>query len=1351
MEKFTAIDGTRYAIGATDVNGVEADRVEKASAQEYAAWLHRAFNRYFDDYRSRWASLGGRPTGQGSRSATASHYYLRLGNRLAANELVAYRLPSEAPSIQPSSPGVEGTAETRTQTPKEAAATDTGAASEPAGVSAGAVGVDDSQLNLKGDPVAPVSGEEVLTLEEFTVPAPMPLTWQRRYRSGNVDRDLGFGAGWSIDCLRYLWVEEDGIRVLDHQGRVVHFNPLSPGEMGWQVSAGMRLEYRRDSRMVLTEKDGTAWRFSTTDNHLWHPVSVQNLRGQQWRFQYDREHRLFRIEVAPERYLQLAWKRTSPQSRVRLVQVLLCQDEQRSEIARYDYSEEGDLVASRSHHGHEQYQYQHHLLSRRELPTGYGINFTWDGQGPGARCLHSWGDNGHHEFRFDYQPDKYQTIVTDAFGNRQVFHYDDQGRITARQEPDGATYQWEYDEASGLLVAYIEPEGRTTYYGYDNLGRKVVERGPDGRQHRWHYNAMGFCNAEQTPDGLITRRQFDSIGRLLNEERPDGSRWRYQYDTNGWMTLATSDTGEVRRLGYNPNGDVLADEREGNLHRYAFDQQGRVAGTLQQDLVTEYDYENARLLAVHQYPEQAPDQRRSRAFGYNESGLLTTYTNAVGDTHHYDYGKLARPEAYRRPDGHSVRYDYDLMERLTRVTRADGNQWQLGWNARGKVDRCRAPDGRDIHFHYNAAGEVIRREHPGVWVQTVERDDGGRVITQTSQGRERTPVTRHYQYDQYGRRTHASCGDRKVRWAWNHRGQVTEHHQDQHAVLYTYTSNGLLETMTLPDGTEVRYHYDLHGHWTRLDLNGETAIRRTLDNQGRETEREAGDNKQTQIHDRYGCLIKRRWQGKTPATRRYRWDAESRLEAAIDSLTGDTYYERDAQGQLTKENDITYHYDLGGNRIPEGGRIENDRLVETKDDRREYDTLGAEIRVIGKTTEHRKFDAEGQLIEVKKRGVHVTYGYDALGRRAWRKSEAGTTKYLWHNDVLMGEQNPGGQWQWYVRDPKTEEPLITVIDNEPYYYELDWRMMPIRLWNSRGDLVWKANANAWGQCETEVSKGNIHQPVRMPGQFEDELTGIVQNRFREYSPDRGRFITADPLGIRAGLNPFRYTPNPVDFVDPSGLCVVTQSSREAGAICELPTLVVTAEREPMSEMPVDESVGFGYDDAASIAVGALPGFGTGQSVVELISGKDYITGDPVHRGMAVAGIFAGLLPGGKGLLKGASKLFRRFRKAPVLPFTVDRKQLGKKLGKHVKDFGGDPSNSADRQRVTELIYDIGENPEKVVNGTFAGQGANGARGPVQFRIKGDDVVVTSPDGGFVTILKEGTNNTSVRSALGDST
>lgn len=38
-------------------------------------------------------------------------------------------------------------------------------------------------------------------------------------------------------------------------------------------------------------------------------------------------------------------------------------------------------------------------------------------------------------------------------------------------------------------------------------------------------------------------------------------------------------------------------------------------------------------------------------------------------------------------------------------------------------------------------------------------------------------------------------------------------------------------------------------------------------------------------------------------------------------------------------------------------------------------------------------------------------------------------------------------------------------------------------------------------------------------------------------------------------------------------------------------------------------------------------------------------------------------------------------------------------------------------------------------------------GAVQFRIKGNNVVVTKPNGEFVTILKNGVNNTSVRHAL----
>ena len=54
-------------------------------------------------------------------------------------------------------------------------------------------------------------------------------------------------------------------------------------------------------------------------------------------------------------------------------------------------------------------------------------------------------------------------------------------------------------------------------------------------------------------------------------------------------------------------------------------------------------------------------------------------------------------------------------------------------------------------------------------------------------------------------------------------------------------------------------------------------------------------------------------------------------------------------------------------------------------------------------------------------------------------------------------------------------------------------------------------------------------------------------------------------------------------------------------------------------------------------------------------------------------------------------------------FVVGKQQLGKKLGEHVQDFGGNPSNIADRQKVIEIIQDIADHPDTVINGTFAGQ------------------------------------------------
>jgi hypothetical protein len=64
-----------------------------------------------------------------------------------------------------------------------------------------------------------------------------------------------------------------------------------------------------------------------------------------------------------------------------------------------------------------------------------------------------------------------------------------------------------------------------------------------------------------------------------------------------------------------------------------------------------------------------------------------------------------------------------------------------------------------------------------------------------------------------------------------------------------------------------------------------------------------------------------------------------------------------------------------------------------------------------------------------------------------------------------------------------------------------------------------------------------------------------------------------------------------------------------------------------------------------------------------------------------------------------------------------------------------------RAQLRHLIEEIRTSPDRVIEGAFRGQGA------VQFFIKGEDVVVTTLTDDFVTILKGGINNPSVRRAL----
>jgi RHS repeat-associated protein len=205
-----------------------------------------------------------------------------------------------------------------------------------------------------------------------------------------------------------------------------------------------------------------------------------------------------------------------------------------------------------------------------------------------------------------------------------------------------------------------------------------------------------------------------------------------------------------------------------------------------------------------------------------------------------------------------------------------------------------------------------------------------------------------------------------------------------------------------------------------------------------------------------------------------------------------------------------------------------------------------------------EWDADNRLTSViTPDSTTWRYAYDPLGRRVGKRRVSASgevlaeTRFTWDGLVLaeQAELVPGGSGSesvttWNYR-PGTFTPLTQttraslrdapqeVIDGEFYAIITDLTGTPSELVAPDGALAGFQQHTLWGG--TFWHPGGASTPLRFPGQYADDETGLHYNNQRYYDPATGAYLSPDPLGLSPAPNPHTYVDNPHVLIDPLGL------------------------------------------------------------------------------------------------------------------------------------------------------------------------------------------------------------------------
>jgi len=1028
------------------------------------------------------------------------------------------------------------------------------------------------------------SGNVHLEFDDVSIPGKVDLVWDRAYSGALVARaDTMLGSGWTCRYGAALTRLADRYEFVTPSGAVESFpdtdGAVERGEIVRHLGAYLEI-YKQAGRYIVQ-----SWNVESGDilRYCFRPgtngtrmplVAIENVIGQGVDLVYDRSGHLTGIQQRLERrMLVLGYHANGLVNSV----TLQAPNGERRPIVRYEYDGAGRLSAAFDPLGNaDRFEYDKHARVARELAKDGGVrSYKYDEDG---RCVRYSGLDRYDEKTLRYLPASRTTVLTDSYGGQTIFYYLPTGQIVRMVDALGGEATYEYDEF-GRIVTKTTPGGAKTGYKYDENGNRVEICDGLGGRYLFAYNALHLPDFLMDPNGQPWRREYDAANRLIATSNPLGSTWRIQYDEHDNPVAIVDPKGSRIEQRFYDGLVHAATDWQGNWTEFTYDAFGNIKQAIQPDgSVTTYSHDVCNNILRITMPDAS-----TRSYTYDAAANITSITNGNGQRTEYRFGPCGRLLEINNKIGLAIRFVWGTEPGyLDKVVNEKGENYLFTRDKLGRSIKEVSFDGLVNTFKYDADGRLIELGNGNGETVAFIRD----VVGNTLQKQLPDGMVFDYQYDTVGNLISAISPDITVSFERDAIGRIVKETQGEHWIARVYDAVSNIVRTHTSLGHDVSFRFDANHRIKRLRASFGAEIGFERDHLGNETVRSLPGNVCMMLrHDPMGRLVEQTVEmERNPllqsaekneanplqhiVARRYTYDRGGQLSTINDARWGTTEYVYDPMQRLiravrSKGLSECFGYDATGNciSIMTGNGTAREEILDYGSGNRilrrgdtEY-VLDGQGRLARKSedasTDHPRdwtyqWDALDQLRTVRTpEGTEYRFEYDALGRRVAKTGQAGTTRFLWDKDVVIQELRPESPEVSWVMDPHGFSPLARIHEGKMYPVINDHLGTPRELLDSRGEIVWAASYRAWGAIDHTVSlQRDMDCPLRFQGQWADEETGLHYNFYRYYDPHLGAFISQDPIGWEGETNLYRYTKNPVNWIDPLGLICTTHKGAD---------------------------------------------------------------------------------------------------------------------------------------------------------------------------------------------------------------